>query len=77
MSVKSADVGLVEPGTLYRLEEVMKRMGWGRHAADQARRRGLKATRFGKRVYVKGSDVLDFIDRVGVSAPPPVAPSAS
>lgn len=59
--------GLIEPTILYRWDEAAKRMGWGRKAADAARRRGLKTMRTGKRVYVKGSELLAFVERDSAS----------
>lgn len=55
--------GLIESGILYRFDEAMKRMGWGRKAADAARRRGLRTLKSGKRIYVKGSELLEFVER--------------
>lgn len=56
-------VGVIEPQILYRWDEAMKRMGWGRKAADAARRRGLSVMSSGKRRFVKGSELLAFIER--------------
>lgn len=63
--------GVIEPQILYRLDEAMKRAGWGRKAFDAARRRGLRTLRSGKRVYVKGCDLLGFIESDSAKHSPP------
>ncbi len=40
------------------------RLGWGSAAVAQARRRGLRVLRFANRQYVKGSDVITFLESV-------------
>jgi hypothetical protein len=59
----AAPPGLVEPGILYRMDELCLRLGWSRKSWDAAKRRGLRVLRSGKRVYVKGSDALAFIEK--------------
>lgn len=53
--------GLIESHTLYRQDEICKRLGWGRRAYDAAVRRGLPVMRSGKRVYLHGAAVLEWI----------------
>jgi hypothetical protein len=47
------------------LDEAAARLGWGGHALRAARRRGLRIHRCGKRGYVAGRDLLDFITKGG------------
>jgi hypothetical protein len=64
-----ADVsGTIVPDALYRIDEIAARMGWGDHALRAARRRGLKVLKSGKRCYVIGSDLLDFVRKGGSDA---------
>jgi hypothetical protein len=53
--------GAIDPETLYRLDEAMGRLGWKYSAYMGAKRRGLKVHRSGRRVYVKGADLIEFI----------------
>jgi hypothetical protein len=55
--------GTILSDALYRLDEAAARLGWGGHALRAARRRGLKIHRCGKRGYVAGRDLLDFITK--------------
>jgi hypothetical protein len=55
--------GSVDPETLYRLDEVKARMGWRDAAFRAAVRAGLKTHRSGKRLYVLGSDLIDFVTK--------------
>jgi hypothetical protein len=55
--------GAIVSDALYRLDEAAARLGWGGHALRAARRRGLKIHRCGKRGYVAGRDLLDFITK--------------
>jgi hypothetical protein len=57
--------GAIVSDALYRLDEAAARLGWGGHALRAARRRGLKIHRCGKRGYVAGRDLLDFITKGG------------
>jgi hypothetical protein len=57
--------GLIQRDTLYRLDECARRAGWGDHAIREARRRGLKIHRSGKRNYVLGDDVIALVTRGG------------
>lgn len=53
--------GVIRPEEMYRTDEIMARMGWGQSAFDSARKQGLKAFHKGKRVYVRGSDVIAYV----------------
>jgi hypothetical protein len=55
--------GIIQPDSIYRIDEACTRLGWGDHALRAARRRGLKIHRSGKRNYVLGSDLLAFITK--------------
>lgn len=49
------------PSKLYRSDELAARMGWRPSGWRAARRAGLRATRYGKRWYVRGSDAIEFV----------------
>lgn len=53
--------GVIRPAEMYRSDEIMARMGWAESAFDAARKRGLVTFRKGKRVFVRGSDVIAFV----------------
>jgi hypothetical protein len=55
--------GAIDPAALYRLDEVKSRMGWRDAAFRAAVRAGLKTHRSGKRLYVLGSDLIDFVTK--------------
>lgn len=57
-------VGVIRRDEIYVAEEAYRRLRWRRHSRQQARRLGLKVTRFGSRDYVLGRDLLDFFDRL-------------
>jgi hypothetical protein len=56
-------MGAVVPNALYRLDEVKARMGWRDAAFRAAVRAGLKTHRSGKRLYVLGNDLIDFVTK--------------
>jgi len=58
-----ASMGAVVPNALYRLDEVKARMGWRDAAFRAAVRAGLKTHRSGKRLYVLGNDLIDFVTK--------------
>ena len=58
-----ASMGAVVPNALYRLDEAKARMGWRDAAFRAAVRAGLKTHRSGKRLYVLGSDLIDFVTK--------------
>jgi len=55
--------GAIVPDAIYRLDEVKARMGWRDAAFRAAARAGLKTHRSGKRIYVLGSDLIDFVTK--------------
>jgi hypothetical protein len=54
--------GLVTSDCLYTLDEIQERLKLGQHAMRQARRAGLRVRRIGRRGYVLGRDVLQFVE---------------
>lgn len=56
-------VGAVVPDALYTLAELKLRVGWRDAAFRAAVRAGLKIYRSGKRIYVLGTDLIEFVTR--------------
>jgi len=65
--------GVISAAEAYRGDELMRRLGVGRQALVEMRRRGLTARKIGKRLLFHGQDVLDFISE----AEPAERPSAA
>ena len=65
MPSTSQTPGLIEPETLYELNEAMARTGWGKTSFRSARRQGLPVKYLGRKAYVLGSDLIDFIQNNG------------
>jgi hypothetical protein len=57
----------IDPSKLYRSDELSARMGWRPSGWRAARRAGLKAIRYGKRWFVRGVDVIAFVQEHGES----------
>ena len=55
--------GAIAKEALYSLNEVKLRLGIGDAGLRQARRNGLPVHRFGKRGFVSGSELIDFVTR--------------
>jgi len=55
--------GAIVPEAIYRLDELKIRMGWRDAAFRAAVRTGLKTHRSGKRIYVLGGDLVDFVTK--------------
>ncbi len=55
----------IDPARLYRSDELAARMGWRPSGWRAARRAGLRATRYGKRWFVKGADLITFVESHG------------
>lgn len=55
----------IDPSKLYRSDELSARMGWRPAGWRAARHAGLKAIRYGKRWFVRGSDVIQFVEEHG------------
>ena len=53
--------GEIRISSLYRGDELKRRMGWSDSAFRAARRRGLKVRREGKRAYVFGEDLIAYM----------------
>ena len=60
--------GVIQKDALYSKREVMARMGWTEASFRAACRKGLKAHKAGKRVYVTGADAIAFVTGTGVGA---------
>jgi hypothetical protein len=54
--------GVIHSGDVYRLDEFLSRMQWGKHAWRTARQHGLKPCYAGGRAYVRGVDVIRHLD---------------
>lgn len=54
-------VGAILPEALYRRDELLARMGWRDASFREALRNGLKAYKCGKRIFILGRDVIDFV----------------
>ena len=57
----------IDPTKLYRSDDVSARMGWRPSGWRAARRAGLPATRYGKRWFVLGANVIAFVQEHGES----------
>jgi len=55
--------GIVTADALYTLAEIQERLKLGQAAMRQARRAGLRVRKIGRRRYVLGRDVLEYVDR--------------
>ncbi len=51
----------IDPSRVYRLDEFMKLVGWGRWAMRTARADGLKVIYRGGRGFVRGADFVEFL----------------
>lgn len=62
--------GIIEPGALYRLSEIKRRLSWGNRALAAAKRPGrngrppLRIIRFGRVAYVRGDSILEFFSHL-------------
>ncbi len=54
--------GVVSADCLYTLDEIHERLKLGQAAMRQARRSGLKVRKIGRRGYVLGRDLLDYVE---------------
>lgn len=57
--------GVIKAGAVYTLPEFMGRTGFSKSAMREARRKGLKVRRIGKRGFVLGKDAIEFIEACG------------
>ena len=61
MPEKTKPPGVIRADEAYTLDELANRLGLGRAAIREARRRGLPIRTVGRRRFILGSDVLAFI----------------
>jgi len=61
MGLQPKASGRVSSDQVLTLEAVEQELGLGRHAMREARRKGLKVRRIGRRGYVLGADLIEFI----------------
>lgn len=67
MAAATASPGYISSDQLYTLEEIRARLGLGTAALRTARRKGLKVRRVGRRGFVLGRDVMNYVERDGNS----------
>jgi hypothetical protein len=60
------ETGEIRADVTYPIETFLQRAGLTKSSLREARRRGLKSYRVGKRTFVHGADFLAFITQVGV-----------
>ena len=65
MAATTMSAGRISANELYTLEELRARLGLGAAALRTARRRGLKVRRIGRRGYVLGKDIMEYVERAG------------
>lgn len=51
----------IDPSRMYRCDDLSFRMGWRPSGWRAARRAGLRVYRCGKRLFVLGRDVIQFV----------------
>ena len=57
--------GLIQADCLYTLDEIKQRLRLGQHALRSARRDGLRVRRIGRRGYVLGRELIQYVESVG------------
>lgn len=67
-ATQTTSVGTILADELYTIDELKRRLGWGDHAWRTARREGLPVRRIGKRGYVSGRAVIEWIESAGKEA---------
>ena len=55
---------VVDARQLYTFDEAARRLRWRKHSRRQARRLGLRVTRFGSRDYVSGAELIRFFEHL-------------
>lgn len=55
----------IDPQLLYRADDLRRLLGWKETAWRAAVRRGLRAYRSGRRNYVLGRDVIEYLTQPG------------
>jgi len=63
----AAGIGVIEPHILYHIDEARRRLGWGKGALRAARRKGLEIRYAGRRGYVLGRDIIEYIRKHGTT----------
>jgi hypothetical protein len=63
MSARKQNDPVIAVGELYRLDQVKRRLGLGEAAWREMVKRGLPYIRVGKRVYLVGEEVIEFLKR--------------
>lgn len=53
--------GVIVKGAVYTLDEIRNRFKWSDSAFREARRKGLKVYRVGRRAYISGDELIRFI----------------
>ena len=67
MTSPSHTPGVVDPSSLYRIDELRARLGWKAHAWRTATRNGLRVQRAGGRAYVLGADFIEYLSRMNAT----------
>ena len=65
---KAAYLGAISGIEVYTLTAFCRRVGWGRHSLIAARREGLPVVQYGRRLYIRGTDALDFFGKLPLVA---------
>lgn len=63
--IAQAVPGAISPADIYRADEAKARMGWRNAGFRAACRKGLRVHRCGKRTYVTGAALVEFITSQG------------
>jgi hypothetical protein len=58
-------LGIFDPALLYTAEAVKQLCTWGEWAFRQNRRKGLRTLAVGKTIFVRGSDLIEFVESHG------------
>ncbi len=56
--------GVIVESAIYTLAEVESRLRLGKWAMRAARRKGLRTVKIGRRQYVRGVDLVAFVDKL-------------
>ena len=63
----TTSAGEIRVDGLYALREIQERLGLGTAALRTARRSGLKVRRIGRRGFVLGEDLIQYVQRAGAT----------
>jgi hypothetical protein len=63
--MSSSTNGVISAHEVYTLDEAARRMGLSYWGIRKARIAGLRMIKSGKRQYVRGSDIIAFLDQRG------------